>query len=273
MKNLKHLQTHQGNPMTAQLKSTSHGRTMVLTLSNPSMRNAMGPEIFAAGIEALNVAESNPEVRSVVITGEGEHFCAGGNLNRLMHNRQQEPAVQGASLDVLHSWIETIQAFPKPVIAAVEGAAAGAGFSLALACDFIVAARQAVFVMSYSNIGLSPDGGASWSLSHALPRQLAKELLMSAQRIDADRLHQLGVVNRVTEPYGALDEALKLAEHLNNRAPNVMASIKDLLQEAETRSLPQQLALEKEQFLRNLHHTNAGIGIEAFLNKKPPIFE
>ena len=190
--------------MTAQLKSTSHGRTMVLTLSNPSMRNAMGPEIFAAGIEALNVAESNPEVRSVVITGEGEHFCAGGNLNRLMHNRQQEPAVQGASLDVLHSWIETIQAFPKPVIAAVEGAAAGAGFSLALACDFIVAARQAVFVMSYSNIGLSPDGGASWSLSQALPRQLAKELLMSAQRIDAERLHQLGIVNRVTEPYGAL---------------------------------------------------------------------
>ena len=259
--------------MTAQLKSTSHGRTMVLTLSNPSMRNAMGPEIFAAGIEALNVAESNPEVRSVVITGEGEHFCAGGNLNRLMHNRQQEPAVQGASLDVLHSWIETIQAFPKPVIAAVEGAAAGAGFSLALACDFIVAARQAVFVMSYSNIGLSPDGGATWSLSHALPRQLAKELLMSAQRIDADRLHQLGVVNCVTEPYGALDEALKLAEHLNNRAPNVMASIKDLLQEAENRSLPQQLAIEKEQFLRNLRHTNAGIGIEAFLNKKPPIFE
>jgi enoyl-CoA hydratase/carnithine racemase len=81
------------------------------------------------------------------------------------------------------------------------------------------------------------------------------------------------VVNRVTEPFGALDEALKLAEHLNNRAPNVMASIKDLLQEAENRSLPQQLALEKEQFLLNLSHTNAGIGIEAFLNKKPPIFE
>ena len=171
--------------MTAELKSTSQGRTMVLTLSNPEHRNALGPEMYAAGVEALSVAENNPEVRSVVITGEGAIFCAGGNLQRLLANRQQPPEVQAQSIEGLHSWIEAIRTFPKPVIAAVEGAAAGAGFSLALACDLIVAADDAVFVMAYSNVALSPDGGASWSLSHALPRQLVAELLMAGERIGA----------------------------------------------------------------------------------------
>src|SRR5665647_2873456 len=130
--------------MTAELKRSSEGQTLVLTLSNPEHRNALGPEIYTESIEAL------------------------------------------------HNWIEVIRTFPKPVIAAVEGAAAGAGFSLALACDFIVAADNAVFVMAYSNIALSPDGGASWSLTRALPRQLVTELLMCGERISAQRLHNLG---------------------------------------------------------------------------------
>ena len=178
--------------MTAEIKSTSRGRTMVLTLSNPEHRNALGPEMYAAGVEALSVAEGNPEIRSVVITGEGAIFCAGGNLQRLQANRQMPPEVQAQSIEGLHSWVEAIRTFPKPVIAAVEGAAAGAGFSLALACDLIVAADDAVFVMSYSNVALSPDGGASWSLSHALPRQLVAELLMCGERISAPRLQELG---------------------------------------------------------------------------------
>src|SRR5512133_1908087 len=127
--------------MPAELKSTSRGRTMVLAISTPEHRNALGPEMYAAGVEALSVAESNPEIRSVVITGAGATFSAGGNLQRLLANREQPPEVQAQSIEGLHSWMEAIRTFPKPVIAAVEGAAAGAGFSLALACDFIVAAQ------------------------------------------------------------------------------------------------------------------------------------
>jgi enoyl-CoA hydratase/carnithine racemase len=256
--------------MAAELRSHSEGRTMVLTLSNPEHRNALGPEIYAAGVEALNAADSNPEVRSVVITGAGTTFCAGGNLQRLRDNRQKPPEVQAQSIEGLHGWIEAIRTFPKPVIAAVEGAAAGAGFSLALACDFIVAADDAVFVMAYSTVALSPDGGGSWSLAQALPRQLVNELLMCGERIGAARLQQLGVVNRVTPAGGAMAEALALAGRLNERAPNVLASVKELVSDAPGAPLARHLAAERDHFVRNLHHANGGIGIEAFLAKQPP---
>jgi enoyl-CoA hydratase/carnithine racemase len=259
--------------MTAELKSTSQGRTMVLTISNPEHRNALGPEVYAAGIEALNAAETNADIGSVVITGEGSVFCAGGNLQRLQANRQQPAQVQAASIEGLHSWIESIRTFPKPVIAAVEGPAAGAGFSLCLACDFIVAAENAVFVMAYSNVGLSPDGGATWQLARLLPRQLASELLLIGERIGAQRLHELGVVNRVTPVGGALTEALSIAEKLNARPANVMASVKELVNDAGDNNLNRQLAAERDHFVKNLHHPNAGIGIAAFLAKTAPKYE
>jgi enoyl-CoA hydratase/carnithine racemase len=229
--------------------------------------------MYAAGVEALSVAESSPEVRSVVITGEGGLFSAGGNLQRLNNNRQLPPEHQAQSIEGLHNWIEAIRTFPKPVIAAVEGPAAGAGFSLALACDMIVAARNSIFVMAYSNIALSPDGGGTWSLSRTLPRQLATELLMMGERIGAERLNQLGLVNKLTEPGQALGTALTLASQLNQRAPNALASIKELLNEADGATLNHQLSLERDHFVKNLHHANAGIGISAFLNKQTPRYE
>ena len=246
---------------------------MVLAIHNPDKRNALGPEIYAAGIEALNAAETSKEVRSVVITGDSTTFSAGGDLNRLLANRLQPPDVQAQSIDGLHTWIEAIRSFPKPVIAAVEGAAAGAGFSLALACDLIVAARDAVFVMAYSSVGLSPDGGGSWSLSGALPRQLASELLLLGERIGAERLHALGVVNRVAERGCALIDALALAEKLNGRAPNALASIKELLFDAPNVSFNEQLSSEQRHFVANLHHPNGGEAIAAFLEKRTPRYD
>jgi enoyl-CoA hydratase/carnithine racemase len=259
--------------MTAQLLSTSEGQTLILTLSNPEFRNALGPEMYAAGVEALSVAESSADVRSVIITGANGIFSAGGNLQRLQNNRQLPPEHQAQSIEGLHNWIEAIRTFPKPVIAAVEGPAAGAGFSLALACDMIVSARNSVFVMAYSSIALSPDGGGSWSLARAVPRQLATELLMCGERIGADRLQQLGVVNRLADAGQALGQALELCEQLNARAPNALSSIKELLSDADGSNLNAQLARERDHFVKNLHHNNAGIGIAAFLNKQKPEYE
>ena len=258
--------------MAGSLKSTSEGRTLVLTLSNPEHRNALSPDMYTAGVEALNAAENNPEIRSVIITGEGSTFCAGGDLQRLLANRQKELDVQTQSIDALHSWIDSIRTFPKPVIAAVEGAAAGAGFSLALASDFVVAADNAIFLMAHSSVALSPDGGGSWALTRALPRTLVARMLMLGERIPATSLHAMGLVNELAPKGGAFAAALQLAEQLNQRAPNVMASVKELINEAQTNTLSEQLSSERHHFVKNLRHRNAGEGIEAFLQKRKALY-
>jgi len=258
--------------MAAELLQSRAGQTLVLTLSDPEHRNALGPEIYATGQDALTMAAGDAGIRSVVITGAGGVFSAGGKLQRLLANRAAEPDVQAHSIEGLHQWIRAIARCPKPVIAAVDGAAAGAGFSLALACDLLVAAEDAVMVMAYSTIALSPDGGASWNLAHLVPRQLATELLMCGTRISAQRLHELGVVNQVVAKGSALTAALALAGRLNARAPNALSSIKSLIRQAGGRDLNQQLDQEREHFVNNLHHANAGIGIDAFLNKTTPTY-
>ncbi len=136
-----------------------------------------------------------------------------------------------------------------------------------------VAARDAVFAASYSNVALSPDGGLSWHLAQMLPRQLASEWLMNGERIGAERLHALGFVNTLSDPGQALASALALAAKLDERAPNSLASIKELLSEGRGATLSSQLSQERDHFVRNLHHANAGIGIAAFLEKKKPQYE
>jgi len=193
--------------MTAELQSTSHGQTLVLTLRAPEARNALDGAICAAGIEALGVAERSDEVRSVVITGADGFFSAETSLERLQARRQQPAQAQAQSVELLHHWVEAVRTHTKPVIAAVEGLAEGAGFSLALACDLVVAARNAAFAMGGARLGLSPAGGASWSLPQSLARQMASEILLCGEHIAAPRLHALGLVNHLAEPGRALHEA------------------------------------------------------------------
>ncbi|MCR1768507.1 oxepin-CoA hydrolase, alternative type [Burkholderia glumae] len=246
--------------------------TLVLTLSNPGARNALHPDIYAAGIEAMNAAERDASIGAVVLTGADRFFCAGGNLNRLLENRAKAPAVQAASIDLLGEWITAIRAMSKPVIAAVEGAAAGAGFSLALACDLIVAADDAKFVMSYARVGLTPDGGGSWFLARALPRALATELLIEGKQTSAKRLHDLGVVNRLARPGSALGDALAWADELGGVSPNAVARVKALLAQAPDHSLATHLAAERDHFVASLHHPDGLEGITAFLEKRPPSY-
>ncbi len=253
--------------MTTELQTERHGHTQVMTLSGPATRNALSPQVYAAGIETLNMAESNPDVRAVVLTGAGDHFCAGGDLQRLAHNRQHDLQTQGANLDAFHQWIEALRSFPKPVVAAVEGVAAGGGVSLALACDLVVASESARFVMAYSQVALSPDGGASWHLSRALGRGKALALLWLGEQQSAQQWQALGLVHRLAPAGSVLEHALQLAEQFAQLAPEVVASIKELVNESD-RPLRAQLDAEKQHFLTNLVRPEAGQAIERFLQGK-----
>ncbi|GAC1407447.1 MAG: enoyl-CoA hydratase [Burkholderiaceae bacterium] len=256
--------------MTAELRATRRDGTLILTLSNPGVRNALHPDMYAAAIETLSTAERDDTVRVVVLTGADSFFCSGGDLNRLLENRSLPKTEQAESIDSLHGWIEALRGCRKPVIAAVDGAAAGAGFSLALACDLIVAGASAKFAMAYVRVGLTPDGGGSWFVARALPRQLASELIMEGKPILATRLHQHGIVNRVVPDGTALDAALAWADELGALSSNALERIKSLVSDAQTNTLEQHCEAEKHSFIESLHDRDAQEGINAFLEKRIP---
>ena len=258
--------------MPSELSTQRHGATLVLTLSDPATRNALSPQACAAGVETLSVAESSEDIRCVVLRGDGAHFCSGGNLQRLAHNRSMGAEEQRQSIERFHALIEALRTFPKPVIAAVEGYAAGGGFSLALACDLLVAAEDAKFVMSYANAGLSPDGGGSWHLAQQLPRARVLQALWLAEPVSAGELQQFGLANVVAPSGQALAEALRLAEQLASMAPNALASAKELVNNAPQRRLREHLDAEREHFVANLLDANGAEGLQAFFDKRPPRF-
>jgi enoyl-CoA hydratase/carnithine racemase len=258
--------------MPSELVTERRGATLVLTISDPPTRNTLSAQVVAAGIEALGASEAKDDVRAVVLRGEGGHFCAGGNLQGLRERRAAGRDAQRRSLEQLHHFVAAIRAYPKPVIAAVEGAAAGAGFSLALACDLIVASADARFAMSYAKVGLSPDAGATWSLARSLPRALAQQMIWLAEPVSAQVLHGHGVVAAVVPSGSAFEEAIRLAERLAAMAPNAIASAKELLEQASGRTLAEQLGAERDHFLDNLFHDNGEEGMRAFIDKRAPRF-
>ena len=150
--------------MPSELLTERRDATLVLTISEPATRNALSEQLYAAGIEALTVAESDPGVRAIVLRGDGATFSAGGNVAGLAERRRADPSVQMQLLDRFHEFVEAIRSCPKPVIAAVEGAAAGGAFSLVLACDLIVAAEDARFILSHGRLVCRPTAAVpgSW---------------------------------------------------------------------------------------------------------------
>jgi enoyl-CoA hydratase/carnithine racemase len=259
--------------MSAELLASRHEATLVLTISNPGARNALHPDMFAAAVETLSTAERDDTIRAVVLTGADDFFCAGGNLKKLLEQQALDKDSQAEAVEGLRGWVEAIRDCPKPVIAAVDGVAAGAGFSLALACDLIVAGSSARFAMSYVNVGLTPDGGASWLLSQALPRQLATEILIQGKPVPATRLHDVGIVNKIVTDGLALREALKWADELAELSCNAVDRIKLLLREASENSLPKHFASERFHFVESLNHPDAREGITAFLEKRTPCYK
>lgn len=258
--------------MPAELITERRGTTLVLAISDPATRNTLSAQVVAAGIEALDASEANDGIRAVILRGAGEHFCAGGNVHGLVERRTSGRDAQRRSIDALHQWIEAIRLYPKPVLAAVEGAAAGAGFSLALACDLIVAAESARFTLSHGKLGISPDGGATWHLARALPRALAQRMVWLAEPVSPAELQRHGVVAEVVPTGTAFERTLALAERLATMAPGAVASAKELVGQAATRTLAEQLAAEREHFIGNLFGDDGAEGLQAFLDKRAPRF-
>jgi enoyl-CoA hydratase/carnithine racemase len=259
--------------MGARVLEALHGRVLELAIDNPAQRNALLPEISGALTRALRLANDDDSVGAIVLRGEGAHFCAGGNLKSLSEMRAARPRQAVVErIAAINELARALRATSKPVVAAVEGHAAGAGFSIALGCDLVVAAEDAVFTLSYVKVGVNPDGGGSWFLARALPPQLAAELALTAAPMGAPRLAQFGVVNRVVAPGGARAAALAWAQEIAQGATGAIGRTKRLLDEAGSQDLSRHLERERESFVDALYGPEGGEGMAAFLEKRKASF-
>ncbi|WP_171212525.1 oxepin-CoA hydrolase, alternative type [Ruegeria sp. HKCCA5426] len=251
----------------------TQGSTLIITINEPERRNVLSRAVYEPVEKALSDAVApDSSVRAVVITGAGQFFSAGGDLRMLKQRREMPLPDREEQIEFLHSMIRTVRACPLPVIAAVEGGAAGAGASLAFACDMIVASEGAKFTLAYVNAGLVPDGGGSGFLSMNLPRQLASEMCLTGQPVLAERLYAMGVVNRVVAPGDALSDALDLTEALSRGPRQAQASIKSLIAAPEREVFNAHLLRERRLMSIALGSDEAQEGIRAFEEKRKPVF-
>lgn len=218
--------------MTTELLTERHGSILVITLSGPATRNTLSSQVVAAGIETLNVAEANPDVSSVVITGAGGQFCSGADF-QLAAGLHKDLADHANDLDAFQQWIESLDSFPKPLIAAVEGLAAGPGLALALACDLVVASEASRLSAHTAHVPAIPIGGLARRLERSLGRARALEILWQSTPLLAPQCHAWGLVQRLTPPGQALNGALAWLEDIAALPSAIVAGTKELVNEAE----------------------------------------
>ncbi len=250
------------------LRSEQDGAVLTLTLDRPDALNALNAELRGALLAAVKAAARDDAVRAVILTGAGRGFCAGADL-RGGGDERQFRRVLSAEYNPL---IEAIRALPKSVVAAVNGAAAGAGMSLALAADLVVAAEGVRFVPAFARIGLVPDSGLARMLVRAVGRHRAFEILMGERHLHAEEAHALGLVAAVV-PADALPEtAMALARRLAAGPTRGIGLTKRLVNAAEDATLADSLAVEaalQELAGRTEDHAE---GVAAFGEKRDPAF-
>ena len=256
--------------MTDGLRVEVDGPVATLTLDRPAALNALTVPIKVALREALESIAADREVRAVVLTGAGRAFCAGQDLAE-----RDEPDAAPLEIEVRERYnpiIRALRSMGQPVIAAVNGVAAGAGASLAFACDLRIASQEARFVLAFGRIGLVPDSGATWFLPRLVGPAKAAELALVGDPVDAAQALRLGLVSKVVPGPGLMSEARALAERLAAGAPLALALTKGALQRSMTIDLDE--ALEGEAKLQGIAGASAdhAEGLAAFREKRPPRF-
>ena len=256
--------------MTDGLHLEVDGPVAILTLDRPEALNALTVPLKVALRDALESLAADRAVRTVILTGAGRAFCAGQDLAE-----REQPDAAPLDVEVRERYnpiIRALRSMGQPVIAAVNGVAAGAGASLAFACDLRIAAEEARFVLAFGRIGLVPDSGATWFLPRLVGPAKAAELTLVGDPVDAAEALRLGLVSKVVPGDQLLSEATALAERVAAGAPLAMALTKEALQRSLTIDLDE--ALEGEAKLQGIAGASAdhAEGLAAFREKRPPRF-
>jgi 2-(1,2-epoxy-1,2-dihydrophenyl)acetyl-CoA isomerase len=245
-----------------------------ITLNRPDVYNALNADLARTLLEAVDACELNSGVRAVLLTGAGKAFCAGGDLRSFAaaHRGEGSPAELNGVLESLHDVIQRLVRMEAPVIAAVSGPAAGAGLSLACACDLLIAAESARFTVAYTRAGLTPDGSSTYFLPRRVGLGRALELTLTNRTLGASEALAWGLVNRVVPNADLAAESTALAVQLAAGPTHAFGAAKRLLRESWERALAEQLDREAEAIAAIFNSDDAREGILAFVEKRPPHF-
>lgn len=252
--------------------TTRTGGVARITLNRPDKLNSFTRAMHARLREALDAIEHDPEVRAVVLSGSGRAFCAGQDLADLSFEPGSMTDLGSLIEDNFNPLVRRLVAMPKPVIARVQGMAAGAGANLALACDLVVAGRSASFLQAFVNIGLVPDSGGTWFLPHLVGTARALELAMLGEKLASEDAQRIGLIARCVDDDALDAEVDRLAAKLAAMPTRALAAAKQAIRQAASRDLAAQLEVERD--LQRMLGASADYaeGVDAFLNKRKPVF-
>ena len=246
------------------------GAVALISFNRPEVRNAFNAKMTEDILEALRTAKDEKSVRAIVLTGEGLSFSAGADLSA--RDNKWSDTEMALNEGYLPSLKEIMQ-MPKPVISAVNGAAAGIGSAYAMACDLTVMAEDSYILQAFSNIGLIPDGGANWFLTNTVGYKLAYQIAIEGERIDSNRCLELGLANKVTSSDNLIQEAMNWAEKLSLRSSQSLRLTKKIMREALDSSYDDIYRIEAE-IQNTLTGSEDNIeGITAFMEKRTPNFK
>ena len=249
------------------------GGVIILTLNRPERLNSFTVEMHGALRDALKHAGEDTSCRAILLTGAGRGFCAGQDLSDRAVAPSKECRDLGESLeDRYNPLVRQMRGMPKPIVVAVNGVAAGAGANIALHGDIVLAAKSAKFIQSFAKIGLMPDSGGTWALTHLLGEARTKALSMLAEPLSAEQAAQWGLIWKALDDDQLMTEARALAHHLAAQPTQALAMIKRAIHAAATSTLDAQLDLERDG-QRALGFTDDyAEGVASFMEKRPPIF-
>jgi len=245
-----------------------------LTLNRPDKLNSFNVQMHEELQTALDNIVTDGETRCLLLTGSGRGFCAGQDLNDRAVSADGQAPDLGMSVEKFYNpLIRRITNLKMPVICALNGVAAGAGASLVMACDIVIAARSASFILSFAKVGLVPDSGSSWHFTRALGLPRAKALAMLGNKLKAEQAEQWGLIYQVVDDENLMEEANKLSSYLATQPTEALANIKELVHTSFDYSLNEQLERERKamQHLGRSHDYKEGVA--AFIEKREPKFK
>jgi len=251
--------------------SEIQNNVLILKLNRPDKFNSFNREMSLQLIEELDKAAKDKSIRALVITGEGKAFCAGQDLSEAMD--PNGPGIERIVDEHYNPIILRIRNIEKPVIAAVNGVAAGAGANIALACDIVFAAKSANFIQAFSKIGLIPDSGGTFTLPRLVGLNLASALMITGDKLNAEDAKSYGIVYKVFEDAELKDQSIAKAREIAAMPTKAIGLTKRLLNQTYSNTLQQQLNLEKEIQVESAKSYDYNEGVKAFLEKRKPEFK